>query len=177
VVKFADTIAYIGRDLQDAVEINLLSSMDDIPGECRAVLGETNREIINTLINDLLENSDTEITGCISYGREVEHALAYLRKFSREHIYENPKLTAEREKIRYMYQALFLQYLRDIEHETEESPIYREFLDSDWLSPAYRNSALPAELVRDYLAGMTDRYFEARFRDSILPRTIEGRFR
>ena len=40
VVKFADTIAFIGRDLQDAREVGLISSATPIPRECREILGD-----------------------------------------------------------------------------------------------------------------------------------------
>jgi dGTPase len=176
VVKFADTIAYIGRDLQDAIEVNLLPGMDAIPRECREVLGETNSEIINTLICDLLENSDSESRGCLSYSATVERALVRLREFSREHIYENPKLTGEREKIRQMYETLFARYLEDLEADRRSSPVFTDFVETDWISPRYRATATPPELARDFLAGMTDRYFEARYRDVVIPRTVEGRF-
>ncbi len=87
VVKFADTIAFIGRDLQDAREVGLIGSATPLPQECRDTLGDSNREIINTLIYDLLENSDTEDTGYISYSPEVEAALIALR-----HIFPDPYL-------------------------------------------------------------------------------------
>ncbi|HEX3001530.1 MAG TPA: HD domain-containing protein, partial [Methanoregula sp.] len=105
VVKFADTIAYIGRDLQDARDVGLIDDRTAIPAQANDVLGSTNREIINTLIYDLLESSDTEETGFISYSRKVERALISLRAFSRQHIYDNPKLTAERKKIQRMSSA------------------------------------------------------------------------
>ena len=60
VVKFADTISYIGRDMQDAQEVGLIPSPAGIPEECREILGGNNREIINTLIYDLIGSSDTE---------------------------------------------------------------------------------------------------------------------
>ncbi|MEN6611218.1 MAG: HD domain-containing protein [Methanoregulaceae archaeon] len=176
VVKFADTIAYIGRDLQDAVEVNLLSGMDAVPEACREILGETNGEIINTLINDLLENSNAEDPGYITYSPEVEKALATLREFSHRNIYENPKLTSEREKIRLMYRTLFTRFLRELEEGTESLLIYEGFLTTGWISEAYRDATPPAVIVRDFLAGMTDRYFEARYRETILPRIVDGKF-
>src|SRR5271157_1449474 len=80
VVKFADTIAYIGRDLQDARDVGLIKDATQIPDTSREVLGSTNREIINTLIYDLLENSDAEDAGFISYSSDVESALIGLRR-------------------------------------------------------------------------------------------------
>jgi dGTPase len=177
VVKFADTIAYIGRDLQDAREIGLISENDTIPEPCRAVLGESNREIINTLIFDLLENSDTEDEGFISYSKTVEDALIDLRSFSRDHIYDNPSLTTEREKIRTMFATLFDACLDDLAGEKRQARIYTEFIDSGHVSPAYLDSATPAELTRDFIAGMTDRYFARRYEECVMPRRIEGKFR
>ncbi len=109
VVKFADTIAFIGRDLQDAREVGLIGSATPLPRECREILGESNREIINILIYDLLENSDSEEEGYISYSPQVESALISLRTFSRTNIYENEKLTSEHGKVRQMYTTLFMR--------------------------------------------------------------------
>ncbi|HXX55132.1 MAG TPA: HD domain-containing protein [Methanoregula sp.] len=176
VVKFADTIAYIGRDLQDAQEVGLVPAPAPVPDECREVLGPSNREIINTLISDLIGNSDTTDTGFMSYSREVEKALIHLRNYSRVHIYENRKLTEEKEKIRHMFETLFAACLDDAEQGRRGSKIHTDFINTPWVSEAYRRSAAPAELVRDYIAGMTDRYFAKRFEECVIPRVIEGRF-
>ncbi|MGD0079893.1 MAG: HD domain-containing protein [Methanoregula sp.] len=176
VVKFADTIAYIGRDLQDAREVGLIGAGEEIPERSKEVLGGTNREIINTLIYDLLENSETENEGYISYSRDVESALIALRTYSRERIYDNPVLTAERGKIRRMYSTLFLSCLEDIERDDKSARIFTDFIASGWTSSRYLASATPAELVRDFTAGMTDRYFAKRYEECVIPRRTEGKF-
>ena len=181
VVKFADTIAYIGRDLQDARDVGLIDGAPPLPRECVDLFGTTDPEsinavIINTLIYDLLENSDCEDTGYISYSRKVEKALIALRAFSKENIYDNPRLTEERPKIERMYQTLFTRYLDDLEDANRSSKIFTDFIDTDWISKWYRQSAIPAELVRDFIAGMTDRYFAKQFAMSVIPRKVEGRF-
>jgi dGTPase len=177
VVKFADTIAYIGRDLQDAREIGLIPEDQPIPEKCREILGESNREIIDTLIMDLLENSDTEDLGFISYSKTVEDALITLRAFSRKHIYDNPTLTSERDKIKTMFSTLFSACLNDLAEERHTARIYTDFIDSGHISPAYLDSATPPELARDFIAGMTDRYFARRYEECVMPRHIEGKFR
>jgi len=177
VVKFADTIAYIGRDLQDAQEVGLIDGPDEIPPACREILGEDNRTIIDTLILNLLDNSESDKDAYISYSRDVEQALVTLRNFSRERIYNNPQLTAEREKIVSMYRVLFNRYLDDIEGGGRDSRIFAEFIDSPWVNRGYAESSPPAGLVRDYIAGMTDRYFLKRFEECVLPRRVEGSFR
>jgi dGTPase len=176
VVKFADTIAYIGRDLQDAQEVGLIHDMNDIPKECKEIFGTDNRAIIDTLIHDLLDNSDADEEGFITYSPAVEHALATLRAFSRERIYDNPKLTAERGKIRTMYRILFSKYLSDIEEDRRDSKIFTEFAGSPWVNRDYVQSTPPAGLVRDFIAGMTDRYFLKRFEECVIPHRVEGSF-
>ena len=176
VIKFADTIAYIGRDLQDAREVGLIDDGTPLPEEATSVLGATNSEIINTLIYDLLENSDTEDAPFISYSRETENALIALRRFSRTHIYDNEKLTAERQKIERMYATLFATCLDTLEKDDLSAKIYTDFISTGWISRSYLNSSTPAEVVRDYIAGMTDRYFARQFEEYVIPRRVDQRF-
>jgi dGTPase len=176
VVKFADTIAFIGRDLQDAREVGLISNATPLPRKCREILGESNREIINILIYDLLENSDSEVEGYISYSPQVESALISLRSFSRTFIYENEKLTSEHKKVRQMYTTLFMSCLEDLKNDTENAKIFTDFINTSWIDRTYLDAATFPELVRDFIAGMTDRYFQKRYEECVIPRRIEGKF-
>jgi dGTPase len=176
VVKFADTIAYIGRDLQDAKDVKLIDESVRLPTECTEILGTSNREIINRLIYDLLENSDSEDKGYISYSKDVERALITLREFSRKNIYYNAKLITEREKIERMYTTLFMKCLDDLDNNNPQAKIFTDFINTSWISRKYLESATYAELVRDFIAGMTDRYFAKRFEECVIPRKIEGTF-
>jgi dGTPase len=176
VVKFADTIAFIGRDLQDAREVGLISNATPLPRKCREIFGESNREIINILIYDLLENSESEAEGYISYSPQVESALISLRSFSRTNIYENEKLTSEHKKVRQMYTTLFMSCLEDLKNDTENAKIFTDFIDTSWIDRNYLEAATYPELVRDFIAGMTDRYFQKRYEECVIPRRIEGKF-
>ena len=176
VVKFADTIAYIGRDIQDAKEIGLIDDSVPLPEECTDILGSSNREIINTLIYDLLENSDSEDEGYIAYSTNVEKALMGLRRFSRTNIYDNEKLITERPKIERMYATLFETYIQDLESGRRETKIVSDFIETGWISRRYLETATNAELVRDFIAGMTDRYFAKRFEECVIPRRIDAKF-
>ena len=176
VVKFADTIAYIGRDIQDAREVGLINEDMPMPDICGEVLGQDNGQIINTLIYDLLENSDAEETGFISYSPDVEKALIDLRAFSRINIYDNPALITEQEKIRQMFATLFTAGIRDLERDNRKASVFTDFIDSGYVSETYLGSATPAELVRDFIAGMTDRYFARRYEECVLPRKVVGKF-
>ena len=75
-----------------------------------------------------------------------------------------------------MYQMLFARYLDDLNDEARDSKIFSEFITSGWINKKYVESASAPELVRDFIAGMTDRYFAKQFADSVIPRRVEGRF-
>jgi dGTPase len=75
-----------------------------------------------------------------------------------------------------MYRTLFTHYLSDLENQVKDSKITSGYLESDWISRRYLDTATHAELVRDFIAGMTDRYFAKRFTEITIPRRIEGRF-
>jgi dGTPase len=176
VVRFADTIAYIGRDIQDAREVNLIGEDDPIPAAAAEVLGSGTREIVHALIMNAVANSDPSGDGCIAYDDEHAAALKALKEFNYRRIYENSKLTSEKAKIGRMYETVFSSCVDDVAAGRTAAPIYRDFIGTTWISESYVASARPEELARDFIAGMTDRYFETRFRKNMLPRRIEGRF-
>src|SRR5208337_1010143 len=106
-------------------------------------------EIINRLIYDLLENSDSEDKGFISYSRDVERALISLREYSRKNIYNNAKLITEREKIERMYATLFMKCLDDLDNNARHAKIFTDFINTGWISKRYVDTATNAELARD----------------------------
>jgi dGTPase len=163
VVRLADTIAYIGRDLEDAIELELIGR-EEIPETCARVLGNSNGTIVYTLVTDLLANS-AQVRGAaandtgsdaIGFSEEVATALHQLKAFNYRRIYTNPAFKPDFEKIHRCYEGLFEWYL---ERATRAAslPDDREFLRS--MAPSYLTTQSPAAMVRDYLAGMTDAYF------------------
>jgi dGTPase len=97
----------------------------------------------------------------IGYSDEVAEALSLFKKFNYERIYLHERLVNEQEKIRSMFADLFDHHLHDAERDGPRSLIYQDFLNAPWVSPTYRDNVSPAMAVRDYIAGMTDRYFNA----------------
>ena len=71
---------------------------------------------------------------------------------------------------------LFARYLDNLADDDRDSKIFSEFIATGWINPKYVESAKPAELVRDFIAGMTDRYFAKQFEECVIPRRVEGRF-
>lgn len=170
-VRLADTISYIGRDIDDAIRLGLITR-NDLPEDCRRILGETNGTIVYTLVEDLISNSLDEPYVCFS--REVGEALKRLKEFNQENIYTNEKVKGQTQKIELMFELLFERYVNDLENGNETSDIYGEFLEG--MSSEYKDNALSAEIVRDFIAGMTDDYFLDQCRKNLIPQIQSSRF-
>jgi len=171
VVRMADTISYIGRDIEDAIRLGLIKR-GDLPKQCTRVLGDTNGTIVYTLVEDLI--SESLENPYVSFSPEVAAALWKLKKFNNEFIYANPRAKHQTHKIELMFRLLFEQYLKDLESGNEGSAIFMEFLDG--MSPQYREKNSPAMIVRDFIAGMTDDYFLRQCQENLIPQTLSDRY-
>jgi dGTPase len=170
VVRMADTISYIGRDIEDAVRLGLIER-NDIPADCRRVLGNTNGTIVYTLVEDLISQSLDHPRICFS--GKVGQALRELKVFNQEYIYQCPQIKEQTPKVKLMFELLFEKYLLDLEKGNADSDIYRNFLDG--MSPKYRDNTPPAGIVRDFIAGMTDEYFLDQCQQNLIPQTRSSR--
>ncbi len=169
VVRMADTIAYIGRDIEDAIRLGLIQRAE-LPSACTRVLGDTNGRIVFTLASDLVQ---------MSYGRpsvrfspEVSRALKALKEFNLERIYLNPTMKPHTARIRELFRILFQRFLEDLERGREESVLFQGFLNG--MDPRYAAEHRPAEIVRDFIAGMTDRYFLDQCPPEMRPAPVTG---
>ncbi len=75
-----------------------------------------------------------------------------------------------------MYTTLFMSCLEDLKNDTKNAKIFTDFIDTNWIDRNYLQAATYPELVRDFIAGMTDRYFQKRYEECVMPRRIEGKF-
>jgi dGTPase len=164
VVRMADSISYVGRDIEDAIRLGLITR-EELPGDCKKILGDTNGTIVYRLVEDLVANSIDKPFVCFS--KDVGEALRALKKFNQERIYQNRKVKEQTPKIQLMFQLLFAKYLEDLEMRNENSDIYCGFLQG--MSPAYKKQTPSAEMVRDFVAGMTDAYFLGQCGKNLMP--------
>jgi dGTPase len=162
VVRLCDTIAYIGRDIEDAIELKLISRAD-IPADCRKVLGDTNGTIVYHLVEDLISNSLAAGDGerlaedWIGFSPLVSSSLKELKAFNYKYIYMNEQIKRDFPKIQQSYRVLFETYLEHIDQQNRASKIFREMLND--MDPDYLENQPAPVLVRDFIAGMTDDYF------------------
>jgi len=164
VVRMADTVSYIGRDIEDAIRLNMIRR-SDLPPQSVKVLGSTNGTIVYRLVMDIIQNSFQNTY--TAFSPEVSDALESLKAFNLERIYMSPKIKSHTVVIRNLFHLLFERYLLDIEKENQNSVIFSGFLKD--MSDDYLSCQRPAEIVRDFIAGMTDRYFLAQCPENLRP--------
>ena len=163
VVRISDTIAYIGQDIEDAIRFNILT-WDDIPEDCKNYLGNRNGRIIDSLVKAVIVNSyDNDF---ICFDDETSHYLKKLKAFNYERIYLDKNVKKSVRNIEITMGILFDKYLFDIGSNNQTSRIFKHFLNKK--NDRYLESHTNAEKVRDYIATMTDRYFNEEVKDYLL---------
>ncbi|MBF0225524.1 MAG: HD domain-containing protein [Desulfobacterales bacterium] len=167
VVRFADTISYIGRDIEDAIRLNLIKR-SDIPKISTDVFGNTNGTIVYSLVTDVIINSVQK--PYISFSSEVGKSLKILKDFNYEQIYLNPKIKSHIASIKKIFSFLFEKYINDIKDNNKSSVIFKNFLDS--MSETYREKYKESEIVRDFISSMTDQYFLRQAPESLRPKPV-----
>ena len=168
VVRMADTIAYIGRDLEDAIRLKVLNR-SVIPQEVTTILGNTNGTIVYHLVTDVIYQSHGK--PFLTFSEEVSNALNRLKAFNLKHIYRNPSIKRQTKCIEGLFNLLFETYLDDLEKDNRASKIFTQFLSD--MSTEYIDNHKPAEIVRDFIAGMTDRYFLMQCPARLRPVTVD----
>lgn len=144
IVKVSDRIAYINHDIDDAIRSGVITA-NDLPSECMKILGDTHKKRIDTLVRDMIENTLNKPTAQLS--DEKAAAMNKLRTFMFENVYHNNKVKKIEtiNEVKYMVEFLYNYYLENSHH-----------LPDDLLS--MRDEFSIEELVKDHVAGMTDRY-------------------
>jgi dGTPase len=164
VVRIADTIAYIGRDIEDAIRLNLIER-SELPPDSVACLGNTNGTIVFNLVTDIIQTSFQK--PYVAFSSDVSDALKRLKRFNLERIYLNPEIKTHSSNLNKLFGFLFEKYLSDIRKKDTSSVIFSRFLNG--MSAAYAETHSSAEIARDFIAGMTDEYFLNQCPDSMRP--------
>lgn len=158
VVRISDIIAYIGKDIEDAIRLNKIK-VSDIPQNITKVLGCTNSEIVNSIVVDIIKNSVDK--NYIKMSNKIYKALQALIDFNYKNIYLKANSKEQLEKIDEMFTKLFEIYCNHINQNQKNEDIYRLFLDA--MSCEYLNKTTTNRKVIDYIAGMTDSFFISQY--------------
>jgi len=153
IVRFADHIAYINHDIDDAMRGGILYPTD-LPAHLCQLLGYTHGERINTLTADIIAASEGKPV--IVQTPEIGQAMADLKEFMFESVYRNPVAKGEEGKAQAMIRALFEYYRQN----TDKLP-------ADCQDTLIKEGADRA--VCDYIAGMTDKYAVECYSNAFIP--------
>lgn len=158
VVRISDIVGYIGRDIEDALRVGVIKR-NDIPKHITKYLGNNNRELVNNVILDIIDNSYNK--PYISMSNEVYRAIIDLKKFNYENIYLKANSKEQIKIYEKMFRLLFNTYLNDLSINNYDSPIYKVYLD--YKNKIYHKNT-NARIVIDFIAGMTDDYFNREYK-------------
>jgi len=152
VVRFADRIAYINHDLDDAMRAGVLTE-EDVPKDIRDAVGDRTSRRINAILTDLIENSRD---GEVRMSDAMADVFDRFHNFMFDAVYRNPTVKGEERKVAGILGGIFEHFLACPE---ELPPEFRELAHRDGLERA----------VCDYVAGMTDGYAMEVYGELFLP--------
>jgi dGTPase len=153
-VRVADLIAYLNHDLDDALRARVLRK-SDIPADVLKTLGDTHSRRIDAMVKDLIFSSlDTDLKE-LRMSAEVAEAVEALRAFLYENVYEAESTKGEFRKAKKILTDLYEHYLKHPED------VFRDI-------PRDENTDT-RRMVRDFIAGMTDRFALMTYHDLFMP--------
>ena len=163
VVRLSDIIAYIGRDIEDAIIVGSIKR-EDIPKNITYLLGDTNAKIVNTLILDVIENSIDK--PYLKFSKEIFESLINLKSWNSEYIYNSEEARKNYEVLENAFCNLYYFYLNKVDKSEKinvtnnmnisEINLY-SFINSK--SDEYKQKTDIKRVIIDYISGQTDKYF------------------
>lgn len=156
IVKLSDRIAYINHDIDDALRSGVIST-EDLPQDCIEVLGSSHRARINHMVTDVIENSEDKPE--IFMSDECRKYMDKLRAYMFENVYHHERVKKHEDlnKVEVVIKTLYDYYLKKPELLPEEK---KTMIERDGV----------AEIVKDYIAGMTDRYAINLYNELFIPK-------
>lgn len=151
-VKYADHIAYINHDIDDAERAGIITE-DDIPKHLRDTLGYRKAQRINTMVLSIIENSGDEI----KMAPDIYEAYEEIHDFMFKNVYTNPICKGEEGKAMDIVTKLY-NYFK--EHPEEMTDEYRAVAANENIERA----------ACDYISGMSDHYALSTYNSLFIPR-------
>ena len=180
VVRMADRISYLGRDLEDAI-INNMIKKEDIPKEVVKKIGSDNGSIIGFFVNDIIVNSMGYDK--IELSKEAFDLMILLRNFNYNNIYHNDFENKKSKRAKMLIEALFQEFEEALSYSNngqDKTAIVKLIKNINAMEPFfkfikdtnYKKDESPLRIVTDYIAGMTDCFAEQTFKNLFLPETF-----
>jgi dGTPase len=166
VMRISDVIAYIGRDIEDAIILKLVKR-EDLPRAITDVLGNKNGDIVNTLIVDIVNNSIDKET--LSFSPTVFDALNQLKEWNYKNIYLNPKKSSQDAKIKTMFLTVLEECMEELDSSKKVTGINHWF---NSMNEAYKSKTSKSRVVADYVSGMTDDFLMNTYKEIVIPKSF-----
>ena len=163
VVRISDIIGYLGKDIDDACMLGLIKK-EEIPENIVKILGIHNRDIVNTIILDIIKNSLGK--PYIKLSDDIYEAIVALKDFNYKNIYEKSMTQEQKQEVTQMFEILYASFLKDVKEEKKTSKIFTDFLN--YKKEGYLKNTQDERKVIDFIAGMTDEYFINSYKQIIL---------
>ncbi len=161
VVRFADIMAYLNHDLDDAIRSSVIHE-EQIPKRCVEVLGRSHSERVRTMVNDLVMSTHIE-DGEMRLGvsQPVSEAMAILRVFLYDNVYRSDQVHGEFVKAKKILSELYYYLLKN--QEAFEQELRKMEMG---VFPA---NTTRERMVCDFVASITDRYALNLYEEIFLP--------
>ena len=148
VVRYADKIAYMNHDIEDAIRGGILTE------EVRLRFGSGKSRRISGMLQSLIEHSDDTV----QMDKESEQHFLTLKRFLFEAVYKNPVAKSEEGKAKDIVRYLYGYYVAN-PHRLPE--FYRIIAEEEGAPRA----------AADFISGMSDRYCVDLYEGMVIPRS------
>ncbi len=152
-VSYADRIAYINHDIDDAIESGFIS-FSDLPKDLIDILGQTQSDRINTMVASIYNFSEGK--NLVKMDSEIERATSELRAFLFERVYNDKAFKEEEIKADRMISALYDYYKKSPDKLPEFNRKQLESIEIDIV-------------LCDYISSMSDGYAVKTFTELFVP--------
>ena len=149
VVAWADRIAYVCHDFEDAVAAGVVRA-DQLPSEVRDVVGTRRSEQLNAFVTAVLETIAE--SGAVGMRRPEADALEAFRAFNFERIYLRPASVAQAERVIELLRALTDWFAHHPEAVDPKS------VEGAGVASVASGTEEAVRLAVQHVSGMTDRY-------------------
>ena len=127
VVRISDIIAYLGRDIEDATKLGVFD-INNLPKEITDIIGNSNKQIVNNIILDIIENSYGK--NYIKLSDKMFETIVELKKFNYQNIYYKANTKEDLKHYEEMMELVFEKNLYIIKHNLTEQRIFKNFLNN-----------------------------------------------
>jgi dGTPase len=162
IVRFADIIAYLNHDLDDAIRSGVITE-GQVPQACVRVLGRSHSQRATTMIRDLIYSSEPKGGEfLLKLSEPVSDAMNCLRVFLYENVYRSGRVHAEFVKAKRMIAEIYQYFV-------ENPEVMKRKLAGMEMAAAYYREVPTERLICDFIASMTDRYVLNLYNDLFVP--------